>query len=337
MKFAVIGIDHGHVYMMIDNLLHQPGVECVGYYTDLPALEKQMERAFPSIPLARAEAELLERRDVDLIVSASVPCERGPLAVRAMNHGKDFFGDAPFPTTPEQLHLLESTQARTGKSVFVYLRERLLSRVETLAGRLIRAGEIGRPVHFIGIEPHKLSAAKRPAWQFRRSQSGGILNELGVHILDSFCFLTNQPIKSARARVGNVAHSDQPDFDDLCDFTFVGDSGTSGYARADWLIPETLPSFGDIRCMVVGTDGYLEIRKKIDLAVDNNRYTGDQLLLCSRQREPERVDCRHIPITFHEQLVRDVIQGTNRCVPHRYFFGLMKRIFEMQASAERIA
>jgi predicted dehydrogenase len=337
MKFAVIGIDHGHIYMMIENLLRVPGVECAGYYTDLPALEKQMERAFPQIPLARNEAELLERRDVDLIVSASVPSERGPLAVRAMNHGKDFFGDAPFPTTPEQLRLIELTQARTHKSVFIYLRERLLSRVETVAGRLVRAGEIGRPVNFIGLEPHKLMAAKRPAWQFKRTQSGGILNELGVHILDSFAFLTNQVVESGRARIGNVASPENPDFDDLCDMTFTGAAGATGYARADWLTPDTLPSFGDIRCVVVGTEGFLEIRKKIDLAVDNSRYTGDQLLICSKKREPERIDCRHVPITFHEQLVRDVIQETNRCVPHRHFFGLMKKIFEMQAAAERIS
>src|SRR6185436_19638493 len=196
MKFAVIGIDHGHVYMMINNLLGVPGVECVGYYTDLPTLEAQMARAFPNIPLARSEGELLERKDVDLIVSASVPNERAPLAIRAMNHGKDFFGDAPFPTTFEHLDLLETTQARTGKSVFIYLRERLLSRAEQLAGRLIRAGEIGRPVNFIALEPHKLMASHRPKWQFKKALSGGILNELGVHVLDSFSFLMGQAIKS---------------------------------------------------------------------------------------------------------------------------------------------
>jgi len=337
MKFGVIGIDHGHVYMMINNLLAVPGVECVGYYTDLPTLEAQMTRAFPNIPLARSDGELLERNDVDLIVSASVPNDRAPLAIRAMNHGKDFFGDAPFPTTLEHLDLLESTQTRTKKSVFIYLRERLLSRAEQLAARLVRAGEIGRPVNFIGLEPHKLMAGHRPSWQFKKLLSGGILNELGVHVLDSFCFLTGQAVKTGRARVGNVANPDEYDFQDFGDITFQGTSGTTGYARVDWLTPETLPSFGDLRCMVVGTEGYLEVRKKIDLAVDNNRYTGDQLLICSKNRAPERVDCRHIPITFHEQLVQDVIQGANRCIPHHYFFRLMRKLLELSASAEGVS
>jgi predicted dehydrogenase len=337
MKFAVIGIDHGHVYMMINNLLAVPGVQCVGYYTDLPALEKQMTRAFPDIPLATNEAELLERRDVDLIVSAGIPSERALLAVRAMNHGKDFFGDAPFPTTLQHLELLEATQARTHKSVFIYLRERLLSRAEQLAGRLIRAGEIGRPVNFIGIEPHKLMPGHRPPWQFKKALSGGILCELGVHVLDSFCFLTGQAIKTGRARVGNVANFEHSEFEDFGDATFQGVAGATGYARVDWLTPDTLPSFGDLRCILTGTEGYLEVRKKIDLAVDNNRYTGDQLLLCSKNREPERVDCRHIPITFHEQLVRDVIQGVNRCIPHQYVFRLMRNILEMNASAEQVS
>jgi len=337
MKFGIIGIDHGHVYMMVNNLLAVPGVQCVGYHTDLPSLEKQMARAFPNIPLARNEAELLERKDVELIVSAAVPSERAPLAVRAMNHGKDFFGDAPFPTTLAHLDLIEQTQTRTKKSVFIYLRERLLSRVEQLAARLIRAGEIGRPVSFIGMEPHKLMAASRPPWQFKRNQSGGILNELGVHVLDSFCFLTGQAIKSGRARAGNVAHTDQTEFEDFGDFTFQGTAGCAGYARVDWLTPETLPSFGDLRCMIVGTEGYIEIRKKIDLAVDNGRYTGDQLLICSKNREPERIDCRHIPVTFHELLVNDVIQGANRCIPHQYVFRLMRKVLEMSEDAETIA
>lgn len=336
MKFAVIGIDHGHVYMMINNLLAVPGVECAGYYTDLPVLEKQMTRAFPNIPLARSEAELLERRDVNLIVSAAIPSERAPLAVRAMNHGKDFFGDAPFPTTMAHLDLLEATQERTKKSVFIYLRERLLSRAEQLAARLIRAGEIGRPVSFVGLEPHKLMTGQRPPWQFKKQLSGGILNELGIHVLDSFCFLTGQAIKSGRARVGNVANPDEPEFEDFGDFTFQGVAGAAGYARVDWLTPETLPSFGDLRCMVVGTEGFIEIRKKIDLAVDNNRYTGDQLLMCSKNREPERVDCRHIPITFHEQLVRDVAQGLNRCIPHAHVFRLMRQVLNLASEAEPI-
>ncbi|MBV9464374.1 MAG: Gfo/Idh/MocA family oxidoreductase [Verrucomicrobiae bacterium] len=336
MKFAIIGIDHGHVFMMINNLLAIQGVSCAGYFTEHYDLEKQMTRAFPHIGLARNEADLLENPEVDLIVSASVPSLRGPLAIRALNHDKHFLADVPFPTTLDHLRLLELTQARSGKCVFAYLRERLLCRAELLAGKLIRAGEIGRPVNFVGLEPHKLMIKHRPAWQFRRDASGGVLAELGVHALDSFCFLTDQSISRGTARSGNLAHPKQPDFDDFGDFTFEGSEGATGYARVDWLTPDALPSFGDIRSIVLGTDGYLEIRKKLDLAVDNTRYTGDTLLICSRNREPERIDCRHVPATFHEELVRDVRDGVNRCLPEGYFFGLMRAVLQMRDSADRL-
>jgi hypothetical protein len=38
-----------------------------------------------------------------------------------------------------------------------------------------------------------------------------------------------------------------------------------GYMRVDWFTPDGLPTWGDGRFTIVGTDGTIELRKNIDI------------------------------------------------------------------------
>lgn len=51
---------------------------------------------------------------------------------------------------------------------------------------------------------------------------------------------------------------------------------TSGYVRVDWFTPQGLPTWGDGRLTIFGTEGYIELRKYIDI---NGRPGTDHLFL----------------------------------------------------------
>ena len=56
-----------------------------------------------------------------------------------------------------------------------------------------------------------------------------------------------------------------PTLETRADITLTGSDGVTGYVRVDWLSPEGLPTWGDPRTVITGQDGYIELRKNIDL------------------------------------------------------------------------
>ena len=114
-KFAVIGLDHRHIYEMTDRLLEH-GCECVGYWTDgEPQPLAGFVKRFPHIQRVGDKRRLLEDRTVKLILTAAINCDRAPIAIEAMRHGKDVMSDKPGCTTAEQLADLRGVVAETGR------------------------------------------------------------------------------------------------------------------------------------------------------------------------------------------------------------------------------
>ena len=111
-KFAAIGLNHGHINGQIDAVIGGGG-ELVSFFAKEPDLAEPFAKRYPNAKLARSEKEILEDSSIQLVVSASIPNERGPLGVEVMKHGKDFMVDKPGMTTLEQLAELKKTQAET--------------------------------------------------------------------------------------------------------------------------------------------------------------------------------------------------------------------------------
>ena len=117
--FAAAALDHGHIYGQCQGLT-EAGGEC-RYVCDPDAakVEKFSEK-YPAAKVLRSIDEVLEQKDVQLVASAAVPSDRGPLGCRVMQAGKDYFTDkAPF-TTLAQLEQARATTAHTGKKYAVY-------------------------------------------------------------------------------------------------------------------------------------------------------------------------------------------------------------------------
>lgn len=333
LRFAVIGLNHGHIYAMISGLLKTGEAECVSYFADEPKGQAQMKKAFPEIPLATCKEAIFEDPSIQLVCIAAINNERGPLTARVLASGKDVFVDKPAVTTLADLDEVERAQQQSGRSWFVWYGERLMDTTSQKALELVREGVVGPIVNFIGLGPHKLTRHTRPPWMFTRGLYGGILNDLAIHQVEMFTQLCGAKPGVISSRVGNFGNPDRPGFEDFGDATLVSPSGATAYVRVDWFTPDTMPTYGDIRNFIMGTKGTLELRKTVDLAVDNNRFTGQQLLLTTHDQEPHRISCADRKITFYEDLIRDVREGANRCVPHELSFAACRATLEAQTRA----
>jgi predicted dehydrogenase len=304
--FAVIGLDHNHIYAITDAVIRGGGVLSAFYATD-PAQIAAFRQRYGAVKLARSEAEIMEDKAIKLIAGAPIPVLRAPLGIRAMRAGKDFLGDKPAITTLEQLADVRRAIKETGRKFAILYSERLEVRAAVMAGELIKQGAIGKVVQTLNIAPHRISPATRPAWFWDKAQYGGILTDIGSHQADQFVYYTGTTKAHVVAsQTGNIAHADHPQFEDFGDMMVSGDGG-AGYIRVDWFTPDGLPTWGDGRLFILGTQGYIELRKYIDIM---GRPGGDHLFIADG-KSLRYMDCSKVPLPFGPQFVADIVERTS--------------------------
>ncbi|HOQ59282.1 MAG TPA: Gfo/Idh/MocA family oxidoreductase [Vicinamibacterales bacterium] len=332
LKFAVVGINHNHIYAQVNAILRARG-ELVWLYAREPDLVAAFQQQYPQARLARSEAEVLEDSSIKLVLSSGIPNERAPLGIRVMQHGKDYMSDKPGITTLAQLAEVRRVQAETKRIYSIMYGERLENRATIKAGELVKAGAIGRVVQTIGLGPHRMNPKTRPAWFFEREKYGGILCDLASHQADQFLFFTGSTTAEVVAsQVGNLNYPQYPGLEDFGD-ALVGGNGGTGYIRVDWFTPDGLATWGDGRLTILGTDGFIEIRKNIDIA---GRPGGSHLFLVD-QKETRYVDTSDVPLPYGEQLVADVLNRTETAMTQAHCFLATELILKAQAQARRIA
>jgi predicted dehydrogenase len=330
-RFSVIGMNHGHIYGQVQLLLNA-GAELVSYYAPEADLQQQFATAFPAARLARSEAEILEDPTIDLIASAAIPSERSSIGVRAMQHDKDFLSDKPGFTTLEQLERARKIQAETGRIYAIDYGERFENRATTKAAELVRAGAIGEVVNTVGLGPHRARYETRPDWFFVREKFGGILIDIASHQMDQFLYFTQaSDVEVVAASVANFHHAQWPEFEDFGEILLRSPRCT-GYVRVDWFTPEGLDTWGDTRLTVVGTEGFIEVRKNIDIA---SRPGSDHLFLVD-QKGTQYIDCKQVELPFGRQLLDDIRNRTETAIPQAHVFRAMELALQAQAKASRL-
>jgi predicted dehydrogenase len=330
-RFAAIGLNHGHINGQVDSV-KRGGGELVSFYAREPDLAAAFAKRYPEARLARSEKEILEDPQIKLVVSASIPDERAPLGLEVMRHGKDFMVDKPGMTTLEQLAEVRRVQAETRRIYSILYSERLENRATVKAGELVKAGAIGQVVQTIGMGPHRMTPKTRPAWFFERERYGGILCDIASHQFDQFLFFTGSTRADVVAsQVGNVAHPQWPGLEDFGDVMLRGNGGT-GYIRVDWFTPDGLSTWGDGRLTVLGTDGFIEVRKNVDIA---GRPGGNHLFLVD-QKETRYIDSSQVPLPYGERLVDDVLNRTETAMPQEHCFLAMELALRAEKQAQRV-
>lgn len=329
LRFAAIGVNHSHIHGQIETVTRGGG-QLVSFFAAEPELAAAFATRHPGAAQARTEREILEDPSIQLVVSAAIPGDRAPLGVRVMRHGKDFMVDKPGATTLEQLAEVRRGQAET-KRIYSVLIERHESRSTARAGELVKSGAIGRVVQTLATGPHKMNPKSRAPWFFDRPRYGGILCDLASHHIDQFLFFTGSSRADVvGAQVANFNHPQHPGLQDFGDVMLRGDGGT-GYVRVDWFTPAGLSTFGDGRLTILGTEGYIEIRKTIDLA---GRPGGNHLFLVDH-KDTRYVDVSDARLPYAGRLVDDVLNRTDTANPQAQTFLAMEVALRAQDAAER--
>ena len=335
-RFAVVGLDHRHVYEQTGRLL-ELGCDCAGYWTagEPEPLAGFVER-FPELVRVDDVAALYDDPSVALVVTAGVPRERAAIALRAIEAGKDVMSDKPGCTTLDDLARLREAVARTGRIWSINFSERFEVPAVQKAAELVAAGRIGRVVQTLGLGPHRLNRTTRPEWFFDPDAYGGILVDIASHQIDQFLFFTGaDDADIVSASVANHAHPDDPGLEDFGELVLRADTpgGTAhGYVRVDWFTPDGLPTWGDGRLTLLGTDGYIELRKYVDIAGRD----GTNHLFVVDGDGVEHVDCSAEPLPYYRALVDDVVNRTETAMPQAHGFKVMELALRAQANATRL-
>jgi predicted dehydrogenase len=331
LKFAVIGINHNHINSQVGAVLRGGG-ELVWLYAKEPDLVKDFQKRFPQAKLARSEDEVLQDPTIQLVLSSAIPSERAPIGIRVMQHGKDYMSDKPGITTLEQLAEVKRVQAQMRRIYSIMYSERLENQATIRAAELVKAGAIGHVVQTIGLGPHRMAPATRPAWFFEKPRYGGILCDIASHQADQFLYFTGSTrAEVVSSQVGNVHFPQYPNFEDFGDMMVRGDSG-AGYIRVDWFTPDGLSTWGDTRLTVLWTDGFIEVRKNVDIA----GRPGESHLFLVDQKETRYIDCSKVPLAYGEQLVNDVLNRTETAMTQAHCYLATELVLKAQQQAQRL-
>lgn len=331
LRFAAIGLDHRHIYHLVGELI-AAGAQCVGFCpqtSDARVLEGFRER-FPQLnPIDRER--LLEDPAIDIIVCAAIPRDRAALAIRAMRAGKDVMVDKPGAITASEVDELQRVAGETGRLYSICFSERFVVRACEVASQLVAEGQIGRVVQTVGLGPHRLNRAIRPDWFFDPAAYGGILTDVASHQIDQFLHFT----RAADARIVSASSANQnlpevPAFEDYGEILLHG-GGASGFIRVDWFTPDSLKAWGDGRLFILGTEGYIELRKYIDI---EGREGGDHVFLSNRDGT-RHIDASREPLTYFRNFLNDVRDRTSTAMPAGHALNVMRLAVAAQEMARR--
>ena len=329
-KFAAIGINHGHIYGQVDCLLRE-NAEFVAFHAVEDDLAQTFGEKYPQAKRVADRDEILEDPSIALILTAAIPGDRAEIAATAMRHGKDVMSDKPGMISLDELRTLRHVQAETGRIFSVLYSEHFETRSTVRAGELVRAGAIGQVIQTTGLGPHAIRNLTRPPWFFERSRYGGILCDIASHQCEQFLFFADTlDAEVISATVANRAHPDTPGLQDVGDIHLRSPNAT-GYIRVDWFTPAGLPTWGDGRLVILGTEGYIELRKYIDVA---GRPGTDHLFLVDG-KGMQYVDCSGQDLPYARQLIADIRNRTETAMSQAHCFKAMELALTAQALAER--
>ena len=313
-RFGVCGMSHDHIYGMV-NAVIRGGGQLVSAWGLEPAKVANFKKRYPDVKIVNSQKEIIEDPSLQLVLTSQIPVERAGIGVAAMKHGKDVLSDKPGMLTLEQVDEVRKTIAATGRIYNIMYSEMLEVPAAVKAAELIQQGAIGRVIQTINIAPHQIQqhggdgggAMGRPDWFWDPARNGGILNDIGSHQVYQFLYMTgSKKAEIAEAQITNVAHPQHPKFQDFGDMVLRGDRGF-GYVRLDWFTPDGLGTWGDGRLFVLGTKGYIEVRKYTNVGVSKK---GNNLFIADN-KDARFIDCSQVPLPFGPAFVSDIVNRTH--------------------------
>ncbi len=332
-RVAVAYLDHGHIYGMAENL-KAAGATITKVYD---RHEKRVEyfcQLFPEAVVVSDFQEILDDKTIHLVAAAAVPSLRGPIGLQVMQHGKDYFTDKTPFTDLDQLSEARQCAADTNQKYACCYSERVQNESAEYAVELIQSGVIGDVVQVIGLGPHRLGANNRPKWFFEKAKYGGIICDIGSHQAEQFLTFTGATdAEITQARVHNYANAEYPELEDFGDFSLVGNNQASGYFRMDWFTPDGLRTWGDGRTTILGTKGFIELRKYVDIGAQE--LTTDNVYIVNETSEERHCVAGKIGFPFFPAFILDCLNRTENAMTQAHCFKAAEICLVAQEQADQ--
>jgi predicted dehydrogenase len=333
--FAAMALDHGHIFGMVANLVQAGGVLKLIYDTN-PKKVELLRRQYPQAQIASSADEILQDPDVMLVAAAAIPSQRCELGLQVLAHGKDYFTDKTPFTSLDQLHQARQAVLTTGRKYACCYSERLQNEAAEYALELVAGGVIGDVIQVLGLGPHRLNAPARPDWFFRKALYGGIICDIGSHQAEQYLAYSGATGATVTmAHAANYANPDYPELEDFGEFSVIGDNGSSGYFRMDWFTPNGLRTWGDGRTTILGSKGYIELRKYVDIgqqldqpARENNVY------IVTQEGEEQHQVTGKIGFPFFGALILDCLERTELAMSQKHCFTAAAICLQAQQMAD---
>ena len=329
-RFAAIGLDHRHIYDLTQDLL-DAGAECVGYNPDTtdPRVLAGFRKRFPHVPASETK-RLLEDPSIDFVVIAARPCDRAELAIAAMRCGKDVMVDKPGVTT--------SRAACRGRARRAGNRAHLVDLPWPASLARGAGGAAHRPFGRTWAAGAHDVARAAPAEPRRCGRRGSSMHRrMAASSTISAC---TRSISSSRSPTTDDAEivscsigafgTEPPGFEDFAELVLATPS-VRGYVRLDWFTPDGLPTWGDGRFFVVGTEGTLELRKNLDI---EGREGTDHMFVANRTTT-RYVDCSGLPVTYYRNFLSDIANRSETAMPKQQVFNVCRLALRAQEQALR--
>ena len=188
--------------------------------------------------------------------------------------------------------------------------------IYSMTDAVIRGG--GTPMAFFAADPAQVATFRKryPGVALARSEEE-ILEDKSLQLI-------------VAAQTGNLVWPQKPDFEDFGDMIVTGDGGT-GYVRVDWYTPDGLATWGDGRLFILGTDGYIELRKYID---PTGRPGGNHLIIADK-KSTRYIDCSKVYLPFGSQFVTDIVERTSNAQDQEQALLAAELVLTAQKNATR--
>ena len=112
-----------------------------------------------------------------------------------------------------------------------------------------------------------------------------------------------------------------------------GVTGIPCYLCLDWFTPDGLGTWGDGRFFLIGTKGYIELRKYIDVAASKER---DHVILVNDDGEQHFRVNGTVGFPFFGRLIRDSLDRSETAMGQEHTFRAIEIAIEAQTKAQRI-
>ena len=133
--------------------------------------------------------------------------------------------------------------------------------------------------------------------------------------------------------MGNFANPDTPGLEDFGEASFVGDNGATNHIRVDWFTPDGLSNWGDGRTFILGTKGFIELRKYVDLTRDR---TGNQVFIVDGKGEYQVSVAGRVGYRFFGEFILDCLDRTERAMTQEHAFKAAELCLRAQAAAVKL-